>query len=213
MIVSHLLNFREGEIASLPEWFELRDDLKAIAGPGDYVHYIADLGRYQTNVEKYIDYDIFCCFGDDDIPKVEGSQNPYTSVADNVKYLEELGANKLVCIIDLFDTSQTDNFVRLFGRNFAHINNQDAHSPPFPPSVCGRLLKPGGFAIAKGTYWNGKATDGFTVGTSRFVEPGTGRVFPSIKTYTYTGAAGGRRRRQGKTRRKVSGRRRHTRRR
>ncbi len=221
--MSRKLDFRAGVVHSLPDWFVMPADpgfitnqsgelinswdptLKIITGPGDYVHWDDTAQRFKTNIENWYMYDIFCCFGDNDIPHVAGTTHSYTSVDENLAYLDSKGANKLLCIIDVNNKEQTDNFVRLFGRNAELISNDTAHSPPFPPTVCNRLLIPGGKVVLRGTYWTKKYTDeqlsplGFTSAITPWRDPRNGRLMTTQKVYTYTGAAGGRRRARRKT--------------
>jgi hypothetical protein len=140
----HILNFRAGSIQCLPEWFQpiLDRYVSVIVGPGDVVHPRAN--RMLTNIEQFKEYDVFCCVGyDDTVSRVPGES--YTSVADNLMYLRENHYHqKLLCIIDVLDDSQMENFTRLFSEKCIIMGHQDNHTPNFPPKYSSACLIPGG---------------------------------------------------------------------
>jgi len=143
---SKVLNFKSGHIDNLPDWFQIPEmGLKVICGPGDYVHYVSSLGRFVTNVEKYIDYDVFVCYGDEGIYE----EKSYTSVTENEQYLIDNNYNKLICLVDIHNKSQMANFIELFGNKVIHINRQDHHSPIFKMDDSFKLLKAGGIVHIK----------------------------------------------------------------
>ena len=150
-MISKVLNFKSGHIDNLPDWFQMPDmGLKVICGPGDYVHFNKPLNRYVTNVEQYIDYDIFVCLGDEGVRE----QLSYTSVQENERYLIDHNYNKLICLIDISDESQMANFNQLFGNKVIHINRQDHHCPIFKMDDSFKLLKAGGIVHIKSPMGN-----------------------------------------------------------
>lgn len=189
---SKLLDFTKGNIDKLPETFnislieETNPGLKVICGPGDYVHFGV------TNVQKYKDYDVFCCLGDSGLLK-ETSPDHYTSVQENLDYLNANNLNKLLCIIDVSNIEQTSNFSKLFGDKCILVSHQDVHSPIFYPDTCFKILKPGGIVALKSTegigegffdktYWRNKdGTQKFKCKVDTFTEPGTNRVYQGLK--------------------------------
>jgi len=146
-----LLNFKENKNVKLPDWFIFPvDGVNMICGPGDYVH------NNKTNVEQFKEFDIFVCFGDDDIPKekVKGELKNavYTSVDENVEWLKTnpQGKNKLLCLIDIYNYEQVSMFIDIFGGKVKFLTSQ-TNSPIFNPLECVSLLKkPGG--IVELTY-------------------------------------------------------------
>lgn len=164
---SRLLDFKAGHIDKLPAGFdsaailEANAGLNVICGPGDYVH------SGLTNLEQFKAFDVFCCFGDDEIPKntVNMSERiyTYTSVDENLEYLNKNNLNKLLCIIDITNKEQIDNFAALFKGMAILVTHQDGHSPIFPPRTCFTILQPGGIVVLRQTersIWPNGSKDG-----------------------------------------------------
>jgi hypothetical protein len=187
-MTSKVLNFKSGHIDNLPDWFQIPEmGLKVICGPGDYVHFDESLNRYVTNVEKYIDYDVFVCFGDEG----DYQKEAYASVQENERYLIDHNYNKLICLIDIYDDAQMTNFKQLFGNQVIHINRQDHHCPIFKMDDSFELLKAGGIVHIKSPMGNialpaaeKKARGmemykhyGFKCEFTDFTEPTTERVY------------------------------------
>ncbi len=148
---SKVLNFKSGIVDTLPDWFHIPEmGLKVICGPGDYVHFRPSLNRFVTNVEQYIDYDVFVCYGDSGVHQREA----HTSVEENERYLIDHNHNKLICLIDINNKEQMENFTRLFGNKVIHINRQDHHSPIFEMNDAFKLLKAGGIIHIKSPMGN-----------------------------------------------------------
>ena len=138
-----VLNFRVNESVKLPDWYVFPDDgVNIICGVGDYVD-----GNI-PNVEKFKNYDIFVCLGDDFIPK--GNDRIYTSVDENVQWLVENTQEqktKLLCLLDLNDKEQVDRFINIFEGKVKLLNSY-SNSPMFNPVESVSLLKkPGGIVV------------------------------------------------------------------
>lgn len=176
----HILNFKENFIENLPEWFENRTNLTLICGPGDYVH------RGKTNIEQFYTYDIFCCYGDD---LDTGSDESYTSVQENLIYLKNnFFHEKILCLIDLTNENQVQNFLALFNNKIMILTAQDGHSPIFDPIASFYLLIDGGVVIPKAfdkrrqynAPYYGKYSEnpyGFECINNNYIEPSTQRKF------------------------------------
>jgi hypothetical protein len=175
---SSLLNFRNGYINYLPPEFIIPDDgLKIMTSTGDYVHTRDD--KIITNVEQYKEYDIFCCLGDDDLPKSLGLGD-YTSVMENLDYLDTNYKNhKLLCIIDITNVEQITNFMNLFKNKCIHIFSDTVHSVVFPLEICINLLKKGGKVIL---YKWPLESHGFKCSLQPYTEISTKRVFSNLIT-------------------------------
>lgn len=172
---SRLLDFKAGHIDRLPVGFdsaailEANAGLNVICGPGDYVH------SGLTNLEQFKVFDVFCCFGDDSIPKNtvnvrEGGIYSYTSVDENLEYLNTNKLNKLLCIIDITNKEQINNFAELFKGMAILVTQQDGHSPIFPPGTCFTILQPGGIVVLRQTdrrIWPNGSKDGPATNMSR----------------------------------------------
>ncbi len=147
----HILNFRKGWIERIPSWFIpiQENKLRVIIGPGDYVHEFE--GRMKTNIEAFKEYDVFCCFGDNDV----FNDTLYTSVSDNLQYLKTRHYHqKVMCIIDVYNELQMINFVDLFRDSCMIMTHQGGHSPNFKPEYSSACLITGGIVVQKTLHDN-----------------------------------------------------------
>lgn len=129
-----VINFKtilEPAITFNPE----RNDFKLILWAGDVSRVIND--RAVTDVERLSDYDVYLCYG------------YLPGLSENSSYLIERDTKQLsyICVIDINDEHQMNQFIRIFGGKFALIDSDyHGNTPTMPFKYYSQLLTPGATA-------------------------------------------------------------------
>ena len=114
---NHILDFTKGHIESLPDWFQ-KESYKVVMGSGDSI--FRD-GR--TDIEVYQEYDVHCC-----LPNYMGEASEHM-IQQNNNYIITNNLNTIICLIDMKNNPQVDNFIELFKNKCAKIHYVP-HGPP-----------------------------------------------------------------------------------
>lgn len=123
-----ILNFHEG-VSKLPEW--LGDNLKIILCAGD-----GDQRGYSNVLLPFHMFDVFFCYP------------AYNSIRQNVlDLLQYFPKKKVICLIDITNKSQMEQFLSLFKNRFSLIDGYYGHCPYFNIDQISKVLKVGGTAL------------------------------------------------------------------
>jgi len=122
-----MLNFKQNNlIRDMPKWLSDKDDASLMLWAGDCVH-----GGI-PDVERLPGFDVYVCYGFDGL---EANLNMNT-----VRPI-------CICIIDIHDEQQLNNFTELFKGKFKTINSDyHGNTPRLQMEAYHSLLKPGGSA-------------------------------------------------------------------
>jgi hypothetical protein len=122
-----MLNFKQNNlIREIPKWLSNKDDASLMLWAGDCVH--GDL----TDIERLPGFDVYVCYGFD---RLDANLNINTA------------RPICICVIDIHDEQQLNNFTELFKSKFKTINSDyHGNTPRLPMEAYRSLLKPGGSA-------------------------------------------------------------------
>lgn len=128
-----MLNFKQTNlICEIPKWLINKADASLMLWAGDCIH------KGITDVERLPNYDVYLCNGFKDL-------NANLHIQD----LQQKYNNKLfcICVIDVHDEQQLNNFVKLFKGIFKTINSDyHGNTPKLPMEVYREILQIGGRA-------------------------------------------------------------------
>jgi hypothetical protein len=131
----------------IPEMFKQNKEVNVMLTAGDASSYFGRFSSGELNLVSMPPYgwNVFCCLGFD---------SGYSSqLKENIDYLvSNPGLNILLCLIDLTDMRQCENFGKFFDGKVDKIDSHDKRWY-LPTRICFRILKPKGFCYTSDKTW------------------------------------------------------------